>query len=172
MHLFLCYTQTFFNQFIWNHHHLMYNPTSETLNYPFKVAACTSKKTAAPLPPLSAQCLYAASCSSSVCPAVCCTVCLTDSRSSWLYVNYPAYARAFPRSSPTRPPTCLSVFMHTDIHVCVCIHVDVPRLLPCLLFCMHTQVFVCECIESLSLSPVLLCRSFVSLRKHTKLHLF
>lgn len=61
-----------------------------------------------------AEFLYAVSCSSSVCPAVCCSVCLSDSHSSWLYVNYPAYAGPFPRST--------SVCLCSCIWTCICVN--------------------------------------------------
>lgn len=67
-----------------------------------------------------ALCLYAASDSSSVCPAVCCSLCLTGSQSSWLYLNYPAYAGAFPCSTSVclflSPPLC------SCIRMCICVH--------------------------------------------------
>lgn len=64
-----------------------------------------------------ADCFYAVSCSSSVRPAVCCSLCLSGSLSFWLYVNY-AYARPFPGSACVCLSPCSSVFMHKNLHLC------------------------------------------------------
>lgn len=58
--------------------------------------------------------------SPSVCPAVCCSLCLSDSQSFWRYVNYPAYAGPFPCSTSVRLSVSLSLC--SCIRTCICVH--------------------------------------------------